>query len=140
MKEKKEKQELANIINEQVQSTVAKLQKKETTKKATTKKESKKATKEEKVTKEVAKVQNLEIVEEVISKREVKYKYPDNIINDHLAKKRWRQEVRNTLRALERELFRIKDTTSKEYKEALKKYQDKQKAVYKEGHLKTLTA
>lgn len=101
--------------------------KKTTTKKASTKKAS---TKKEEVVKEVAKQQKPNIIEQVISNREVKYIYPDDV-TDTLSRKKWRQQTRNELRKLEREMLRIKDHNSKEYKSAKNKYITFQKKVLK---------
>lgn len=82
--------------------------------KTTTKKAS---TKKEEVVKEVAKQQKPNLIEQVISNREVKYIYPDDV-TDTLSRKRWRQQTRNELRRLEREMLRIQDHNSKEYESA----------------------
>lgn len=95
--------------------------------KTTTKKAS---TKKEKVVKEVAKQQKPNIIEQVISNREVKYVYPDDV-TDTLSRKKWRQQTRNELRKLEREMLRIQDHNSKEYKSAQNKYITFQKKVLK---------
>lgn len=95
--------------------------------KTTTKKAS---TKKEEVVKEVAKQQKPNIIEQVISNREVKYIYPDDI-TDTLSRKKWRQQIRNELRKLEREMLRIQDHNSKEYKSAQNKYITFQKKVLK---------
>lgn len=86
--------------------------------KTTTKKAS---TKKEEVVKEVAKQQKPNIIEQVISNREVKYIYPDDV-TDTLSRKKWRQQTRNELRKLEREMLRIQDHNSKEYESAQNKY------------------
>ena len=86
--------------------------------KTTTKKAS---TKKEEVVKEVAKQQKPNSIEQVISNREVKYIYPDDV-TDTLSRKKWRQQTRNELRKLEREMLRIQDHNSKEYKSAQNKY------------------
>ena len=91
------------------------------------------STKEDKapqVTKEVTKQQNTAILEQVISNREVKYIYPEDV-KDTLARKRWRQQTRNELHRLEREMYRIKDTNSKEYKAAKKEFEEFQAKVLK---------
>ena len=88
---------------------------------ATPKKKVTKSKKEE-VTKEVTKQQNAAIVEKVVSNREVKYIYPEDV-TDTLSRKRWRQQTRNELHRLEREMYRIKDSNSKEYKEAKAAYE-----------------
>ena len=95
--------------------------------KTTTKKAS---TKKEEVVKEFAKQQKPNIIEQVISNREVKYIYPDDI-TDTLSRKKWRQQTRNELRKLEREMLRIQDHNSKEYKSAQNKYITFQKKVLK---------
>lgn len=95
--------------------------------KTTTKKAS---TKKEEVVKEVAKQQKPNIIEQVISNREVKYLYPDDV-TDTLSRKKWRQQTRNELRKLEREMLRIQDHNSKEYKSAQNKYITFQKKVLK---------
>lgn len=95
--------------------------------KTTTKKAS---TKKEEVVKGVAKQQKPNIIEQVISNREVKYIYPDDI-TDTLSRKKWRQQTRNELRKLEREMLRIQDHNSKEYKSAQNKYITFQKKVLK---------
>lgn len=95
--------------------------------KTTTKKAS---TKKEEVVKEVAKQQKPNIIEQVISNREVKYIYPDDV-TDTLSRKKWRQQTRNELRKLEREMLRIHDHNSKEYKSAQNKYITFQKKVLK---------
>lgn len=95
--------------------------------KTTTKKAS---TKKREVVKEVAKQQKPNIIEQVISNREVKYIYPDDV-TDTLSRKKWRQQTRNELRKLEREMLRIQDHNSKEYKSAQNKYITFQKKVLK---------
>lgn len=107
--------------------------KKVTTPKATTKKETKpKAeTQKEKVTKEVSKRNQTQLIEQVVANREVKYIYPEDV-NDTLSRKSWRQKVRNKLERLERNMFRIKDQNSKEYKAAEKEYNEYRKTVLKE--------
>lgn len=95
--------------------------------KTTTKKAS---TKKKEVVKEVARQQKPNIIEQVISNREVKYIYPDDV-TDTLSRKKWRQQTRNELRKLEREMLRIKDHNSKEYKSAQNKYITFQKKVLK---------
>lgn len=95
--------------------------------KTTTKKAS---TKKKEVIKEVAKQQKPNIIEQVISNREVKYIYPDDV-TDTLSRKKWRQQTRNELRKLERKMLRIQDHNSKEYKSAQNKYITFQKKVLK---------
>lgn len=109
-----------------------KVEEKKPVAKSTKKVEKSKAeTKKEAVTKEVTKINKTNLVEKVVSNREVKYVYPDDI-NDTLSRKAWRQKVRNKLDKLERDMFRIKDQNSKEYKAAEKAYNEYRKTVLKE--------
>lgn len=89
--------------------------------------------KKDKVIKEVADKQKASIQEEVIAHRDVKYIYPEDV-TDTLARKKWRQEVRNKYRSLEREMNRfIQDQSSKEYKAAKKAFDAYAKEVLKPG-------
>lgn len=136
---------VTELINNQVSNSlkevkVSKTQKPKETKESKAKEEpkaklvktttKKASTKKEEVVKEVAKQQKPNIIEQVISNREVKYIYPDDI-TDTLSRKKWRQQTRNELRKLEREMLRIKDHNSKEYKSAQNKYITFQKKVLK---------
>lgn len=133
------------LINNQVSNSLkevkaSKTQKPKETKKSKAKEEpkaklvktttKKASTKKEEVVKEVAKQQKPNIIEQVISNREVKYIYPDDV-TDTLSRKKWRQQTRNELRKLEREMLRIQDHNSKEYKSAQNKYITFQKKVLK---------
>lgn len=132
------------LINNQVSNSLkevkaSKTQKPKETKKSKAKEEpktklvkttTKKVSKKEKVVKEVAKQQKPNIIERVISNREVKYIYPEDVV-DTLSRKKWRQQTRNELRKLEREMLRIQDHNSKEYKSAQNKYITFQKKVLK---------
>lgn len=135
---------VTELINNQVSNSLkevkaSKTQKPKETKESKAKEESKaklvktttkKVSKKEEVVKEVAKQQKPNIIEQVISNREVKYIYPDDI-TDTLSRKKWRQQTRNELRKLEREMLRIQDHNSKEYKSAQNKYITFQKKVLK---------
>lgn len=136
---------VTELINNQVSNSLkevkaSKTQKPKETKESKSKKEpkaklvktttKKASTKKEEVVKEVAKQQKPNIIERVISNREVKYIYPDDV-TDTLSRKKWRQQTRNELRKLEREMLRIQDHNSKEYKSAQNKYITFQKKVLK---------
>lgn len=135
---------VTELINNQVSNSLkevkaSKTQKPKETKESKAKEEpktklvkttTKKASKKEEVVKEVAKQQKPNIIEQVISNREVKYIYPENVV-DTLSRKKWRQQTRNELRKLEREMLRIQDHNSKEYKSAQNKYITFQKKVLK---------
>jgi hypothetical protein len=136
---------VTELINNQVSNSLkevkaSKTQKPKETKKSKAKEEpkaklvktttKKASTKKEEVVKEVVKQQKPNIIEQVISNREVKYIYPDDV-TDTLSRKKWRQQTRNELRKLEREMLRIQDHNSKEYKSAQNKYITFQKKVLK---------
>lgn len=130
---------VTELINNQVSNSLkevkaSKTQKPKETKESKAKEEPKaklvKTTTKKEVVKEVAKQQKLNIIEQVISNREVKYIYPDDV-TDTLSRKKWRQQTRNELRKLEREMLRIQDHNSKEYKSAQNKYITFQKKVLK---------
>lgn len=136
---------VTELINNQVSNSLkevkaSKTQKPKETKKSKAKEEpkaklvktttKKASTKKKEVVKEVAKQQKPNIIEQVISNREVKYIYPDDV-TDTLSRKKWRQQTRNELRKLERKMLRIQDHNSKEYKSAQNKYITFQKKVLK---------
>lgn len=135
---------VTELINNQVSNSLkevkaSKTQKPKETKESKAKEEpktklvkttTKKVSKKEKVVKEIAKQQKPNIIEQVISNREVKYIYPEDVV-DTLSRKKWRQQTRNELRKLEREMLRIQDHNSKEYKSAQNKYITFQKKVLK---------
>lgn len=138
-------QAIANENATEVESTPKKEKKSKKAKKAATKesevkaegkkdkkkkKASKKAKAAEATAKEVAKQQKVALVEKVVANREVKYIYPEDV-TDTLSRKTWRQKTRNKLHQLELAVGRIKDQNSKEYKKALKEYNDFKKQVLK---------
>lgn len=88
--------------------------------------------KKEATIQEVTKQQAVSIAEKVISTRDVKYLYPADI-QDQLARKKWRQAVRNKYHTLEREVFKFQDKNSKEYKAALKEFEAYKAEVLKPG-------
>ena len=90
------------------------------------------AAKKEATIKEVTTQQKSSIAEEVVSTRDVKYLYPADI-TDQLARKKWRQAVRNKYHQLEREVFKFQDKNSKEYKEAFKAFENYKAEVLKPG-------
>ena len=110
--------------------------KEKTTKKPVVKKTSKTvelpAAKKEYTIQEVTKQQAVSIAEKVVSTRDVKYLYPADI-KDQLARKKWRQAVRNKYHALEREVFKFQDKNSKEYKAAIKEFEAYKAEVLKPG-------
>lgn len=141
---KKNENKVAQLIGnkvaqqlEEIKDATQTTSKAKTTKKATAKlvplKEepaAKKTSKKQEVIKEVKEQQKPSIIEKVISNREVKYIYPEEI-QDTLARKKWRQQTRNELHRLEREMYRIKDQNTKEFKDAAKAYEDFKSKVLK---------
>ena len=128
--------EVQNVLNsekpQEVKKTKSEKKSKEVKAQKKEDKTSKKETKKnEKVLKEVKAQNEINLVEEVISKREVKYKYPEDCI-DTLSRKKYRQQVRNKLHQLELEMYRIQDKQSKEFKRKSKKYESYKKEVLKE--------
>lgn len=89
-----------------------------------------KKNKKEKAIKDTAKAQTVDLIEKVVSNREVKWLYPAEV-NDPLSRKSWRQKQRNKIHKLERELTRIGDQNSKEYKAKMKELKEFQKKVLK---------
>lgn len=85
-----------------------------------------------KAKRETKKAAEASLVEEVISKREVKYIYPEDC-QDTLSRKTFRQKVRNQLHKLELEMLRIEDKNSKEYKAKAKEYKQYRSQYVKDG-------
>ena len=71
-------------------------------------------------------------MEEVVTKREVKYIYPEDC-QDTLSRKKHRQAVRNQLHKLELEMHRIEDKNSKAFKAKQKEYEEFKRANIKNG-------
>lgn len=93
-------------------------------------KKKKKKTAKDQAVEDTANQQKPSIIEEVISHRDVKYIYPEDV-TDTLSRKSWRQKARAKLRQLERDMFRITDQNSKEYKKAKKAYEEYRAEVLK---------
>lgn len=83
-----------------------------------------------KILKKVSEKQGATLVEEVVSHREVKWLYPEDITTP-LARKSWRQKARHEINKLKSELFDILDKGSAEYKAKEKELQAKEKAYLK---------
>lgn len=91
---------------------------------------SKKQSTKNQVVKETEERQKVSIVEKVISHREVKYIYPDDV-TDTLARKKWRQATRNKLHELELKMNRLREADRKEFEQAKKAYEDFRAQVLK---------
>ena len=105
--------------------------KKEETPEAAKEKKVKKTQKEKLVDKTKKKVE-ANLVEEVVTKQEVKYIYPADC-EDTLSRKKFRQTVRNKIHQLELAMLRIEDQDSKEFKKAKKEYLEYKNQFVKES-------
>lgn len=123
-------EQIKGIAN--AKSTTSSKKEDKTPKKKTSKAVKLPAAKKEATIQEVTKQQEASIAEKVVSTRDVKYLYPADI-QDQLARKKWRQAVRNKYHALERECYKFQDQNSKEYKEALKVFETFKSEVLKPG-------
>lgn len=123
-------EQIKGIAN--AKSTTSSKKEDKTHKKKTSKAVKLPAAKKEATIQEVTKQQEASIAEKVVSTRDVKYLYPADI-QDQLARKKWRQAVRNKYHALERECYKFQDQNSKEYKEALKVFETFKAEVLKPG-------
>lgn len=103
---------------------------KEATEKASEKKVKK--TKKEKLVDKTKKKVEANLVEEVVTKREVKYIYPADC-EDTLSRKKFRQQVRNKIHQLELAMLRIENQDSKKFKEAKKEYLEYKNQFVKES-------
>ena len=92
-------EQIKGIAN--AKSTTSSKKEDKTPKKKTSKAVKLPAAKKEATIQEVTKQQEASIAEKVVSTRDVKYLYPADI-QDQLARKKWRQAVRNKYHALER--------------------------------------
>lgn len=123
-------EQIKGIAN--AKSTTSSKKEDKTPKKKTSKAVKLPAAKKEATIQEVTKQQEASIAEKVVSTRDVKYLYPADI-QDQLARKKWRQAVRNKYHQLEREVFKFQDKNSKEYKEAFKAFENYKAEVLKPG-------
>lgn len=133
----KTNQKLQELVQNQIENAIQTVQDSKSKSKTKETKEVKlktktqeKSEKKTKAVKSAKEQQGAALLENVISQREVKYIYPDGI-EDTLSRKKWRQQVRNKLHQLEREMNRITDRNSKEFNEAKKKFEAYQKQVLK---------
>ena len=128
-----EKTNLVEGINNPIEEKTQKVEesKKEETPEAAKEKKVKKTQKEKLVDKTKKKVE-ANLVEEVVTKREVKYIYPADC-EDTLSRKKFRQTVRNKIHQLELAMLRIEDQDSKEFKKAKKEYLEYKNQFVKES-------
>lgn len=140
--QKLEKTNLVEGINTLIEEKAEKVEKskkalkkgeEETTAQVAEEKKKKKSKKD----KLVAKAQNQKkveanLVEEVVTKREVKYIYPADC-EDTLSRKKFRQQVRSKIHQLELAMLRIENQDSKEFKKAKKEYLEYKNQFVKES-------
>lgn len=138
---KTEKTNLVEGINNLIEKKTQKVEKSKKALKAEVKKEEtpevakEKKVKKSKKDKLVAKAQKkveANLVEEVVTKREVKYIYPADC-EDTLSRKKFRQQVRNKIHQLELAMLRIENQDSKEFKKAKKEYLEYKNQFVKES-------
>lgn len=128
MKNTKDQAQATGKDNQVIVNNEAKVKK---SKKVKSEKKSKKA-KETKEVKAIKKQVKTNLLEEVVTKREVKYIYPEDC-QDTLSRKKYRQAVRNQLHKLELEMHRIEDKNSKAFKAKQKEYEEFRRANVKKG-------
>ena len=126
--QKLEKTNLVEGINTLIEEKAEKV---ETTAQVAEEKKKKKSKKDKLVAKAQKKVE-ANLVEEVVTKREVKYIYPADC-EDTLSRKKFRQQVRNKIHQLELAMLRIENQDSKEYKKAKKEYLEYKNQFVKES-------
>ena len=137
---KLEKTNLVEGINTIIEEKAEKVEKskkalkkgeEETTAQVAEEKKKKKSKKDKLVAKAQKKVE-ANLVEEVVTKREVKYIYPADC-EDTLSRKKFRQQVRNKIHQLELAMLRIENQDSKEFKKAKKEYLEYKNQFVKES-------
>lgn len=138
--QKLEKTNMVEGINTLIEEKAEKVEKskkalkkgeEETTAQVAEEKKKKKSKKDKLVAKAQKKVE-VNLVEEVVTKREVKYIYPADC-EDTLPRKKFRQQVRNKIHQLELAMLRIEDQDSKEFKKAKKEYLEYKNQFVKES-------
>lgn len=138
--QKLEKTNLVEGINTLIEEKAEKVEKskkalkkgeEETTAQVAEEKKKKKSKKDKLVAKAQKKVE-ANLVEEVVTKREVKYIYPADC-EDTLSRKKFRQQVRNKIHQLELAMLRIENQDSKKYKKAKKEYLEYKNQFVKES-------
>lgn len=140
--QKLEKTDLVEGINNLIEEKAEKVEKsKEALKKGKKEEEAtapvaeekkKKKSKKDKLISKIQEKVEANLVEEVVTKREVKYIYPADC-EDTLSRKKFRQRVRNKIHQLELAMLRIENQDSKEYKKAKKEYLEYKNQFVKES-------
>lgn len=127
--QKLEKVDLVEGINNLIEEKAEKVKK---SKKILNGEAKEKKVKKEKLVDKTKKKVEANLVEEVVTKREVKYIYPADC-EDTLSRKKFRQQVRNKIHQLELAMLRIENQNSKEFKKAKKEYLEYKNQFVKES-------
>lgn len=130
--QKTEKTNLVEGINNLIEEKTQKVEKSKKAPKAEAKKEKTPEAAKEKLVKKTKKKVEANLVEEVVTKREVKYIYPADC-EDTLSRKKFRQTVRNKIHQLELAMLRIEDQDSKKFKKAKEEYLEYKNQFVKES-------
>lgn len=130
--QKIEKTNLVEGINNLIEEKTQKVKKSKKALKAKAKKEETPEAAKEKLVNKTKKKVEANLVEEVVTKREVKYIYPADC-EDTLSRKKFRQTVRNKIHQLELAMLRIEDQDSKEFKKAKNEYLEYKNQFVKES-------
>ena len=130
--QKLEKVDLVEGINNLIEEKAEKVKKSKEILNGEAKEKKVKKTKKEKLVDKTKKKVEANLVEEVVTKREVKYIYPADC-EDTLSRKKFRQQVRNKIHQLELAMLRIEDQDSKEFKKAKKEYLEYKNQFVKES-------
>lgn len=130
--QKLEKVDLVEGINNLIEEKAEKVKKSKEILNGEAKEKKVKKTKKEKLVDKTKKKVEANLVEEVVTKREVKYIYPADC-EDTLSRKKFRQQVRNKIHQLELAMLRIENQDSKKFKKAKKKYLEYKNQFVKES-------
>jgi hypothetical protein len=130
--QKLEKVDLVEGINNLIEEKAEKVKKSKEILNGEAKEKKVKKTKKEKLVDKTKKKVEANLVEEVATKREVKYIYPADC-EDTLSRKKFRQQVRNKIHQLELAMLRIENQDSKEFKKAKKEYLEYKNQFVKES-------
>lgn len=103
---------------------------KEATEKASEKKAKK--TKKEKLVDKTKKKVEANLIEEVVTKREIKYIYPADC-GDTLSRKKFRQRIRSKIHQLELAMLRVENRDSEDFEKAEKEYLEYKNQFVKES-------
>lgn len=130
--QKLEKVDLVEGINNLIEEKAEKVKKSKEILNGEAKEKKVKKTKKEKLVDKTKKKVEANLVEEVVTKREVKYIYPADC-EDTFSRKKFRQQVRNKIHQLELAMLRIENQDSKEFKKAKKEYLEYKNQFVKES-------